>query len=504
MLQLQTADWLQVMQGGSCISEEVLQLPAVQQMTADQVGQLLQAHAADGMTDCNTDSIRLLATLPAAQQQTPGGVAELLLALVQPTSALYWLPRHAAWEALLQLPPAQQLSDAVLQQIIDTAADGGFGTAIHSLRCILPQAAELQCGLSGKQLECGILAALKREGGAFVEDVEVLMREAGMQSLCVQDLASLSLQVLRLPRSYDREVQEVEVEGRMVPSWVWLLDALMQLPAAQQLGSRDVTQLIQAFVSRCEAAGKPIISEHLRCLLELPAAREVSAEQLLQMLTELSQGFRMVSLWNVSQQLRQLPAWQRMTAADLVRILKLCLGQHLAKYKACSALCAQVSRVLSQHPASGQLSEAGVADLLRDILGRWGTTAAVVQVLLQHPAAAAIDAGVAGKLLAECIGSSNFEDKAESAAVMSVLLQLPAAQGLSTQQVTALVHQALHHQDTDCCKLLSTHPAAASGGDPELQMLLEVLQPQAFSMGYPKHSSRQLCGCPHCAELAAA
>lgn len=122
-----------------------------------------------------------------------------------------------------------------------------------------------------------------------------------------------------------------------------------------------------------------------------------------------------------------------------------------------------------------------MVDLLRDIMGRWGATAALVQVLLQHPAAAAIDAGVAGKLLAECPGSSN------SAAVMAVLLQLPAAQELSAQQVSALVHQALHRHDSQCCKLLSTHPAAASGGDPELHLLLEVLQPQGFSTGYLQH-----------------
>lgn len=352
LLQLQAADWMQVMQGGGGLSEKVLQLPAVQQMTADQVGQLLQISA----NSWDADALELLATLPAAQQLAPNVMAKLLLTLLQRPPAntrlySYGSFRFEVWEALLRLPPAQQLSDGVLQQIIDTAAEGGFGREIRSL-CLLPQAAELQCGLSSEQVVCGILAAFRGERELDGEDAKMLMQQAGMQGLCVQHLADLALQVLRLPHSYDQEVQEVEVEGCMVPSWVWLLDALLQLPAAQQLGSRDVAQLIQALVLRWQAASTPINAKHLLCLTELPAAREVSVDQLLQMLTELGQSLKKDSAWNV---LQRLPAWQRMTAADLVRVLKLCLGQHLAKYRASSALCAQVSEVLTQHPASGQL-----------------------------------------------------------------------------------------------------------------------------------------------------
>jgi hypothetical protein len=140
-----------------------------------------------------------------------------------------------------------------------------------------------------------------------------------------------------------------------------------------------------------------------------------------------------------------------------------------------------------------------MVELLVDILGRSGRSAALVEVVVQHPAAAAaVDAESAWKLLSECLASS------ESADVMVVLLRLPAAQELSAQQVSALVHQALHDQNAECCKVLSTHPAVASGADPELQLLLEVVQPQGFSMTSPQHSSRRLCSCPRCTELAAA
>lgn len=62
LVQLQAADWAQVMQDGGGITEKVLQLPAVQQMTADQVGQLLQISA----SSWDADALELLATLPAA------------------------------------------------------------------------------------------------------------------------------------------------------------------------------------------------------------------------------------------------------------------------------------------------------------------------------------------------------------------------------------------------------------------------------------------------------
>jgi hypothetical protein len=510
MLQLSSADWLQIIQGGGDITEEILQVPAVQQMTADQVGQLLQRSAESWASG----AVMLLATLPAAQQLAPDVVSKLLLTLLRPQPGephVYscdaaWLE---AWEALLRLPPAQLISEGVLQQIIDRAAEGGCGRAICSLQCLLPQAAELQCGLSSEQLVCSILGAFKGERGLGGEDVKVLVQQAGMQALCAQDLASLSVQVLRLPSSrgsYDREVGDVEIRGEggsyTVPCWAYLMYALLQLPAAQQLSSTHVTQLIQGFVLRLEAAGESISSGELDLL---PAAHEISAGQLLQMLTELSQRLKEASVWDVLQQLQQLPAWNMLSAAELLRVVKMCLGQHLAKYRASSALCTQLSEVLLQHPASGQLPGAGMVDLLIDSLGWRGRSAALFEVVLQHPAAAAaIDAEIVCKLLHKVL--SECAKPTSSVDFMAVLLQLPADQKLSAQQVSALVHQALHKQEAGCCQLLSTHPAVASGADPELQLLLEVVQPRGFSMGAhagpPQLLSYRLCGCPRCTELA--
>lgn len=148
MLQLQAQDWCEVMQGGGGCTKEVLQLPAVQAMNADQIALVLQTLAARH----DSCAVELLTAVPAAQQLTPEQLSQCLEKLLRGSTADWNEDDQAAWDALLRMQPAQHIAVEVLQQLVDSAASCGRTQAIRSLQQQLPQAAGLQCGLGAAEL----------------------------------------------------------------------------------------------------------------------------------------------------------------------------------------------------------------------------------------------------------------------------------------------------------------------------------------------------------------
>lgn len=551
MLLLQASGWCTIMHSGGGISEKVIGLPAVQQMTKDQVVTLLRVAVRQ-----RAWNVPQLATIPAAQDVPAEVINELLLQLLHPArhDPKYPLPLPA-WEALLSLRQAQHIAEDALQQLIDTAAETGFGLAMCGLQQYLSSAAELQCGLSGKELSRSILQAVRRKGGKGWGDAFVLAGQPGMQQLSASGIASLTMAVLELPRKYwqgfwiefdansdnlgvselDPEDGDagVDLEARM-PGRVCLLSLLVQLPAFAQQSAEDLVKSIEAFVVGRAAASLQREDPFPPWLTALPAAANISAGQLLQVLEGVCQRLQGDSVWPLLQLLVKLPAWQQLNPGQFVRALGLCLKHHLGKCSCDSALCGEVSELLSQHPVSGGLSGLQVVELVQTIVHH-STSSKLVAVFLQHPAGQQIGSEGFIKLfrmfsdrccwadgVPDCVKLLLHHPAAEAVEVpalfsilqealameaslsMPLLLQLPAAQQLSAEHVGVLMQQALQASNMVCFKLLKAHPAAASvAGDAELQLLLDFVGSSGCSDECSCRSVACWCKCPRCAQLTA-
>lgn len=524
MLQLQSEHWANILRSGREIEEGVLALPAVQQFSAAQVGELLQHYISTGCFSGDT----LLLTLPAAQQLPPALLGGLLLQMLhaprpQDTASF----DLASWDSLLRLPAAQHIEEAVLQELLDLALQLGLPKAARSLQQRLPKAAALQCTLGGQQLVRSIIAACRRSGGGW-GDALLLVQQPGMQGLSAESIAVLLQELLHASpaRLYGTSsdtlsdyggLSDVEPDSYnacamgVLPGWERVLQSLRLLPGFQQLSVRHVPRLIALYATKCHVSSRTGRSFDLSFVTQLPAAAELTPGQLLQLLKDLCGQPKSQYVWFFWVQLLKLPGGQQMDPAQFAQGLKLGLVSLITAGGANSNLeTSGLPVLLSEHPAAARLTSQHIADVVKGIMG-YSDSLPYVQVLLQHPAGqpltsvalseilrAAVDAPQLMALLlthpAACDidGSVVFQllelclEYAKPCSCGSLLLQLPAAQQLSVHNIKALLQLAMQAGDAACCTLLSAHPAVASGGDEELQVLLDIVKPWGFKCGVPE------------------
>jgi hypothetical protein len=517
MLQLQPEHWADIVCSGCEIGEELLALPAVQQFSTAQVGHLLQDYISTGRFsgDC------LLLTLPAAQQLPPVLLSGLLLQMLHaPRSKCTPSFDAAAWDSLLGLEPAQHIDEAVLQELLDLALQLGYPMAACSLQQRLPKAAALQCTLSGQQLVHSIIAACRRERGSW-GDALLLVQLPGMQGLGADSIAVLLQELLHVsarrsawgacsdtqPNDYDGlsdvdsdSYAEADARARgVLPGWERLLHFLLLLPGFQQLGVRHVLRLIAWYGLKCNASRRTGRPFDLSFITQLPAAAELTASLLLQLLTDLCEQPTSQYVWPFWLQLLKLPGGQQMVPAQFAQGLKLGLVSLITAGGATSSVdMSGLPVLLSEHPAAAQLTPEHIAGVVQGIM-RYDDSLPYVQVLLElpagqqltrtalldvlraavgrphlmelllaHPAASGIDAVAVFQLLELCL---EFKDPCPC---MSLLLELPVAQQLTAPDIRVLLQLVMQDGEAECCTLLRRHPAVAAGADDELQALLDV------------------------------
>jgi hypothetical protein len=221
------------------LPSEFYSLPGVQQLSNDQVMQLLAADPEHTSCYC----IEELCQLPAAQQLSGEQVAQLLVPAAQQGCSL-------CSNLLCQLPAAQQLSSEMLMKCLLAAVQQGYWESTHEL-CQLSTAQQL----STEQVVLLLEAAVQQDGSSCISELCELP--------AAQQLSSEMLMQC-LPAA----VQQGDWESTQ---------QLCQLPAAQQLSSEQVLQCLST-------AAQQACSSCTRDLCRLPAAQQFSTEQVVQLL----------------------------------------------------------------------------------------------------------------------------------------------------------------------------------------------------------------------------
>jgi hypothetical protein len=256
----------QLLKQEQCLSA-LCRLPAAAQLTTDAGTRLLLA----AIQQSTFRVVRQLHSLAAAQQLSTEQAETLLQACMQEFAGTHDSVSSVAYDRafdifleVIDLPAAILLSSSALVQLLHTAADMADPDITDEL-CILPAAAAVSS----------------------------------------EDAVGLLPAVLQKPSSY--HVDETII-------------ILMELPAFSQLSCAAVAQLMHAaaehyIVSTLHPA---MINSHtcLKMLCELPAAQELSAEQLLQLLKLVVAHSK-----NCTEHLCKLPAGQQLSSEAVTELL---------------------------------------------------------------------------------------------------------------------------------------------------------------------------------------
>lgn len=204
--QLGAADWHQVLTvavtKGGYFLDGCWQLPTMQQLDAERVGDLLRACAGHQHA---SSTVGALLMLPGAQLMPAAMIGDLLQHFLQDMPAeapkQHNRPEASNWTSLLGLPHAANMPAQTVQQLYAAALETGLVGLAHALLLALPQQAEAVFAVTGQQLVQGIIAAIKRarKGG----DLTSWAQEPGLQSLDAGSCVQLVLELLQLAAVID-------------------------------------------------------------------------------------------------------------------------------------------------------------------------------------------------------------------------------------------------------------------------------------------------------------
>lgn len=470
MQQLTSDDWFEALcfclNTTMSLPESIVQLPAVQQLSLDQVGYLLQ-----GVRPCSAFAVYLCG-LPAAKQLPAHVVSVLLQKLVLQLAKAapwevssgkgyifeqaeggvpYWLTQFLA---LVLLPAARHLTSVDIFGLYYLAYNSGWPVAVVYLERYLPH----RLGAGG--------IGLYPQAGVFTPDrlVELALNvlyddklEAALMYVSEGMLPALSAaaptDIARLLRAFTNKLHHAQPEQLQCVQCV-----LQQLPGFQEMGTDTVMLLLK----QCVVLGP---SDTMHVYVSLPGAVQASTGQVHQLL----KGCIAEGCLQYAVGAQKLPAWQQ----------------------------------LLQLPAAQQLGAAEVVDLLQDLTQKRFSGLSVTEPLLRLPGAAAIDAAAAMTILeaSMCLQAPHVAS--------AVIEHLPASQQLSLSQVKQLLQQAIVSQYDGVCEKLARLPAAVAGAavDADLQVLLDVLgalpvvMSRQDSWACSPRSGPGYCGCPVCTGL---
>ena len=351
---------------------------------------------------------------------------------------------------LLSLPAAKQLSAEAVDQLLQLAmSKGQIGAAVWLLQ--LPGAQLLTAGALSSLLvtatSCGVLHNLS-------------------QLMCIPAEQQLAGELLMRPL-------EASIGSANFGGGLWAL------PGVQLLTASEVQQLL----SRALARGEAVAAAAIKKLVQLPAMRELAADQV----KELMQLAVRAESSAVLQVLLELPVAEQVLGSAVAELLSAAIAccnrpamEVLVRLPAALQLSADEIGallqtavaakapvdVLLQIPASSQITSEQMLPLLESALasGQVGS----VELLLQLPAAAQLTPEAVGQLLQQSLQ----EGLARRVEAVPWLLALPGAKLLSLGGVTIIISLAVQHRLPDLVACLIRLPAAGFLSGEQLELLL--------------------------------
>jgi hypothetical protein len=172
--QLGAADWQEVLactfHADYWMPAGCLELPGVQQLDAEQLGELLHV-CIEGQLH---GQVPVLLQLPAAKLMPADALQGLLQQTLQREAAsvrgFVYGQLAAAWGVILALPHAADVPVQVVQQLHDTAFKLGLPSLGKALLAALPEQGTVVCSVSGELLAQGMLAAIQRLSINMLDD----------------------------------------------------------------------------------------------------------------------------------------------------------------------------------------------------------------------------------------------------------------------------------------------------------------------------------------------
>uniref|UniRef100_A0A383V6A8 Uncharacterized protein n=1 Tax=Tetradesmus obliquus TaxID=3088 RepID=A0A383V6A8_TETOB len=382
-------------------------LPAAQQLSSEEVQQLLQAAVERGCAPAQ------LCELPAAAGITSDATLQLLQAAVSKGVNVEWL---------CELPAAAGISSEGVRQLLQAAVcEGEFEWYFTGL-LRLPAAA----GISSDAVSQLMLLGLEKDGE--VEQLFALPAAAGISSEALPQLLLAALkhsrevaQLFALPAAAGLtseavlQLLQAAVEHGYVP------EELCQLPAAAGISSAAVLQLLQAAVRKCGGKKQWLCGNAscIRLLCNLPAVHHLTCEEVFSLLSAAGDVSSKADSCEVtsnllcglpSMRLRQLSCQQ--VQQLLAAAVKVSCSINSCKFMGYG--CSGCSGHLCRLPAAAGISSEALLELMQPALkaGR------VPEELCKLPAAA----GISSEALLQLLQATIKQGKLQPA-----LFKLPAA-----------------------------------------------------------------------------
>lgn len=442
--QLQLSDWGEILQSTLQPLNSMLvscdKFPVLQQMTPQDLGQMLQLAAGSG---CGP-AVLQLCSVPAAQQLQPAVLCDVLLQLLPHKRNAYDGPPlphiradahlrevaqlDIAIEALLALLAAAQMSPTAAQQLLHSALDLGMLAVAQMIQKQLPQAAQMAIAPGSEQLLTLVKHALGWCEPAAV--LQLLQQPRWQQQLGPAEVKAMLQDALL---SYCTCTKGGWCNSRGVcfrlPVLGKVYQELQHLSALQQVNAEGVLQLVASGIN--SGASNMVAS-----LVALPAAAGIPPSQLLELLQSKFKRINELGAWEV---LLNMPAAQQFNGQDVGMMLQCCV-EH--KY--------------SRHD---------------DFVPH-----EVLENLVQLLPVERVDGCVVQRLVATCMRREWVQ------AAQVLLAKLPTAQHLSAVQVRHLVQLSapktaeLRKTQIRAALLALPGTQAAVGGDPCLRAVVDALK----------------------------
>lgn len=489
----------------------VCSLPAVQAISTAHISSIMQIAWKRGMYG----SVGWLTTLPQAQQLP----SEILCKLLVSAITSIWTLRSSSLQALLQrlatLQAGQQLADGDAYKLLEAVLS--LGSLRSNLLQIFNDLAPMQLGsqLTGSELlqlltmaagnnaACSALAALKPaadqidDESGYTAFLELAIENCARRGGFGQD-TNFNTLLQAVPLTQHLGPQSVVTLVAKCVSTETVYDFVFEIPALQQLSSIQVEQLlIHAARAGC--------MWNVKQLLAVPAAAQLSSATLHQLLQAVLEDWteRNGSCLNVQElqmlcQLLDLPAAGQLTvdaAANVIMqacglLIKLeQTGLEYVPSAVQQALESCIAKLLQLSATQQTPYEMFVHHMLNAI-----AAGSVKQLLLfsKLPIADEISGSTAKHLVERALERGNLQVLQTMQECMPKIAAVAATMQPTGEQLKKQFAYAIAHQDQQALVVLCRHPVAAqispSGMQELLQEMLESLALGHWHMGEAKQT----------------
>jgi hypothetical protein len=386
--------------------------------------------------------VQALCALPAAVQLSSDTIAGLLLAVLHATtfSGTYCWGAEVASAAghLCKLPAAQQLSSKHINSLLRACMQLNIypyrGTRFVVAVCQLPGAKQLSSGTIVQLLQ----EAISVKGSDYTQQLCSLPAAAAISGADATSLVSAVCMLEGVDHGMQHNLDSIT-------------HRLVRLPAIAQLDNMELGQLLRVLVTNIKPKSfLSYIGLHFLCTL--PAAQQLSSEVVEQLL-EAALARNNVRCTGV---LFTLPGIEQLSSAAVARLL-----QAAVQAKDSGSINTLVSMT-----AAAAFSSERAAELLQAAV-QCSAGVECIRALTHLPAAAFLDSDQLAAVLKGVAAHCNV-------ACIAQLCSLPAAMQLSGEQITPAVEAAVQRGAAGCISQLMTLPAAKQVRSEAVQALLQT------------------------------